>query len=103
MALRSLIFNMKAVPRGVPAASRAFTKAARKPDPKLMNNPWSKIAAELRDTSKYRSPEDLRRAIGTLMEKELKPISERHEKELGNLRAAAGLVMAGVVLLISHK
>ncbi|WVZ77397.1 hypothetical protein U9M48_025267 [Paspalum notatum var. saurae] len=92
---------MKAVPRGVPAAPRAFANATREPDPKLMNGPWSKIAAELGDTSKYRSNEDLHRAIRAIMEKETRIISERNEREIENLRGNASLVLFGGAVLLA--
>ncbi|KAJ1271901.1 hypothetical protein BS78_06G161200 [Paspalum vaginatum] len=90
MALRSVVVKMKAIPHEVPSFGAFVT--ALKPKPKPKNNPWTKIAAAIGDTSKYPTAKDLSRGIGPLIEKELKPIQEARQKKLWGLRGVALLL-----------
>ncbi|CAL4968264.1 unnamed protein product [Urochloa decumbens] len=62
MALRSLVVKLKDLPRRIPV-SGAFA-------PKEI--PWSSSCARLTDPAKYGSVEEMARAIGPLLEQNMK-------------------------------
>ncbi|CAL5020932.1 unnamed protein product [Urochloa decumbens] len=72
MALRSLVVKLKDLPRRIPV-SGAFA-------PKEI--PWSSSCARLIDPAKYGSTEEMARAIGPLLEQNMKLDREAHRKRM---------------------